>query len=75
MAGFAASRADVMALVARRPCSVGDIAAGLGIHRSEALKTVMALVDDGQAEAAHHGAELFFQAAHTVADDATEERS
>jgi len=75
MAGFAASRADVMALVSRRPCNVADIAAGLGIHRSEALKIVMALVDDGQVETVEHGAGLFFQAAHAVIADTVEERS
>ncbi len=32
------TRDDVLELLARRPCSIDDIAAGLGIHRNEAIK-------------------------------------
>jgi wyosine [tRNA(Phe)-imidazoG37] synthetase (radical SAM superfamily) len=37
-ADFAASRQEVLALLQRRPCSVADIAGGLGMHKNEAIK-------------------------------------
>ena len=48
-----AARADVLALLSRRPCTVADIAAGLGIHHGEALKAAAALVNEGAARASH----------------------
>lgn len=72
-AGFSASRDDVLALVARRPCTLADIAAGLGIHRNEALKAVTSLVNDGHvASAAHRGA-LFYRAVEPVDRHPTKE--
>jgi wyosine [tRNA(Phe)-imidazoG37] synthetase (radical SAM superfamily) len=44
-----ATSADVLALISRRPCTVADVAAGLGIHRNTALKTLTALVEGGTA--------------------------
>ena len=38
--------------LSRRPCTVADIAAGLGIHHGEALKAATALVNEGAAGAA-----------------------
>ncbi len=46
-----ASREDVLALLARRPCTVEDIVAGLGIHRVEAIKRIESLEADGRIEA------------------------
>lgn len=60
-----AARADVLALIARRPCTVDDIAAGLGMHRSEALKVAEALVAEGNAERRRHQGRSFYA---TVAD-------
>ena len=37
-AEFAVGRRDVLELLRRRPCSVDDIAAGLGMHRNEVIK-------------------------------------
>jgi wyosine [tRNA(Phe)-imidazoG37] synthetase (radical SAM superfamily) len=37
-AEFVASRNEVLALLERRPCSVGDIAGGLGMHDNEVVK-------------------------------------
>lgn len=39
-AEFSATRDTVMDLLCRRPCTIEDIAGGLGIHRNEALKYV-----------------------------------
>ena len=41
-------REDVVTLLSRRPCTIEDIAAGLGIHRNEALKYVGELLQDGK---------------------------
>jgi len=37
---FVASREEVLAMLRRRPCSVEDIAGGLGMHRNAVLKYV-----------------------------------
>ena len=43
---FAARRGDVLNLLSRRPCTVEDIAGGLGLHRNEVVKYVQELVDE-----------------------------
>ncbi len=43
-----ASREDVLTLLRRRPCTVEDIAAGLGIHRNEVVKHLGELVQEGR---------------------------
>ena len=45
---FLVRRDDVVALIERRPCSVEDIASGLGIHRNEAAKYVGGLLAEGR---------------------------
>ncbi len=49
-APLAAVAADAVGLVARRPCTVDDVAAGLGIHPGEALKLLRALSLEGRVE-------------------------
>ena len=44
---FSASRDDILGLLARRPCTIDDIAAGLRMHRIEVLKYVELMVADG----------------------------
>jgi wyosine [tRNA(Phe)-imidazoG37] synthetase (radical SAM superfamily) len=39
-----ATEADILAMLARRPCTAGDVARGLGIHINEALKYLEAMV-------------------------------
>ncbi len=46
-AGFDGSREDIVRLLKRRPCTVEDIAAGLSIHRNEAIKQLEHLSADG----------------------------
>jgi wyosine [tRNA(Phe)-imidazoG37] synthetase (radical SAM superfamily) len=43
---FTARRDDVLELVRRRPCSIEDIAEGLGLHRNEVVKYVEDLTSD-----------------------------
>jgi len=42
---FAAGRQGVMDLLRRRPCSIEDVADGLGMHRNEVVKYVEELTD------------------------------
>jgi wyosine [tRNA(Phe)-imidazoG37] synthetase (radical SAM superfamily) len=44
---FAARREDVLELLRRRPCTVDDIAAGLGMHTNEVMKYITALLERG----------------------------
>ncbi len=46
-AEFAASREDVLSLLRRRPCSMEDIAGGLGMHRNEVVKYIEDLNGEG----------------------------
>lgn len=44
---FVVKRHDVLELLQRRPCSVEDIAQGLGIHRNEVVKYIEELISEG----------------------------
>jgi wyosine [tRNA(Phe)-imidazoG37] synthetase (radical SAM superfamily) len=70
-----AARADILALLSRRPCTVADIAAGLGIHHGEALKAVTALVAEGALTLHSHEDRSFYVVATATAEDRQEERS
>lgn len=71
--GLAVDRADVLALIAHRPCTVGDVAAGLGIHRSQAIKALAALTAEGSASHSIHDGRLFYAAAETAGSQPREE--
>lgn len=58
------TEARILELIQRRPCALGDIAGGLGIHPLEALKLAESLVKSGQASAACHGTETFYVGKH-----------
>ena len=47
---FAAGQREVLEMLRRRPCSIEDIAAGLGMHRNEVVKYLKDLADRGLAE-------------------------
>ncbi len=59
---FFARREDVLTLLQRRPCSVEDIAAGLGIHRNEVVKYVEELSSEGKIEAKPQNQQLYYKA-------------
>jgi len=61
-ADFTARRSDVLTLLRRRPCSVEDIAAGLGIHRNEVAKYVEELYAEGKIEAKLQNQRLYYNA-------------
>jgi len=59
---FAAQREDVLTLLKRRPCSIEDIAEGLGLHRNEALKYVEELSSGGKIKAKPENQRLYYKA-------------
>jgi wyosine [tRNA(Phe)-imidazoG37] synthetase (radical SAM superfamily) len=70
-----AGRKDILALLSRRPCTVADIAVGLGIHHGEALKAATALITEGAAELHPHEDRSFYVAATATAENRQKERS
>ncbi|NLY02342.1 MAG: radical SAM protein, partial [Rhodopirellula sp.] len=59
---FTATRDTVGQMLQRRPCSIEDIAAGLGIHRNEAIKYVEELVSRGCVERITIGSKPYLRA-------------
>jgi len=59
---FSARREDVLTLLQRRPCSIEDIAAGLGLHRNEVVKYVEELSSEGKIEAKPQNQQLYYKA-------------
>lgn len=58
---FRAGRESVLEMIRRRPCCVEDIAAGLDIHRNEAIKYVEELEGQGLAVRQICGGRLFYR--------------
>ena len=52
--------ADIIELLRRRPCSIGDIADGLGMHRAEVIKYVDILVADGSIDSTTVSGRTYF---------------
>jgi wyosine [tRNA(Phe)-imidazoG37] synthetase (radical SAM superfamily) len=61
-AGFSAKRDEVLELLSRRPCTTEDIAAGLGIHRNEAVKYIAELAASELLTVEQTGARTFYKA-------------
>jgi wyosine [tRNA(Phe)-imidazoG37] synthetase (radical SAM superfamily) len=59
---FAGKREDVLGLLRRRPCTVEDIASGLGIHRNEAVKYVSELLEHGAIVAGERDYRTYYKA-------------
>ena len=59
---FSARRKDVLTLLKRRPCSIEDIAAGLGLHRNEVVKYVEELSSEGKIEAKSQNQQIYYKA-------------
>ncbi|HNW30275.1 MAG TPA: radical SAM protein [Spirochaetota bacterium] len=58
---FTTTRESVLDTIRRRPCSVEDIAGGLGIHRHEALKHIEELLARGQIEKTSSGGTVYYR--------------
>ena len=59
---FTAGREAVLELLRRRPCSVEDIADGLGMHRNEVVKYVEELSSKGKIAARPQNQRLYYKA-------------
>jgi wyosine [tRNA(Phe)-imidazoG37] synthetase (radical SAM superfamily) len=60
-ADFSAGLAEVLELLRRRPCTLDDIANGLGLHRAQAAKLVEILADDKKVEKTETGGNVYFK--------------
>jgi wyosine [tRNA(Phe)-imidazoG37] synthetase (radical SAM superfamily) len=58
---FAAGRDAILDLLHRRPCSIDDIAGGLGMHRNEVVKYVEELTAAGTAEMVEVGEKKYYR--------------
>ncbi|MBN2701378.1 MAG: radical SAM protein [Methylothermaceae bacterium] len=56
------SREDVLTLLRRRPCTVEDVASGLGIHRNEVVKHLGELVQQGRVTTHMTNSKSYYQA-------------
>jgi len=61
---FKVGRQNVLEMVQRRPCSLDDIADGLGMHRNEVIKYVEELETSGLLEKRRTGNTLFYSGKH-----------
>ncbi|MBN1972044.1 MAG: radical SAM protein [Sedimentisphaerales bacterium] len=59
---FTARREDIFTLLQRRPCSIEDISAGLGLHRNEVVKYIEELSAEGKIEAIPQNKKLYYKA-------------
>ena len=59
--GISADLKDVLILLRRRPCSVDDIALGLGLHRNAVLKYIEQLCSQKQVQVRHTTQGLFYK--------------
>ena len=59
---FTASQAEVLNMLRRRPCSIEDIASGLGMHRNEVVKYTEELMGQGLITCVSTGGRLFYKA-------------
>jgi wyosine [tRNA(Phe)-imidazoG37] synthetase (radical SAM superfamily) len=59
---FSARREDILTLLQRRPCSIEDVAAGLGLHKNEVIKYVEELCSEGKVQAKTQNRRLYYKA-------------
>lgn len=64
----ASGRGEVLDMLRRRPCSVDDIAAGLAIHRNEAVKLVEHLLSEAAIRQQRVGDKLYYLVAPAASD-------
>lgn len=58
---FQTRKDNVLELLDRRPCTIEDIAAGLGIHRNEAIKYIEELTEAGRLAAESIAEKIFYK--------------
>jgi len=60
---YIANRKDILNLVRRRPCTAGDIAAGLAMHRNEVAKCLDEYMAHGELEQCRVRGEIYYRPA------------
>ncbi len=55
---------DVLTLLKRRPCSIEDISAGLGIHKNEVIKYIEELSSKGEIESKRQNQKTYYSASN-----------
>jgi wyosine [tRNA(Phe)-imidazoG37] synthetase (radical SAM superfamily) len=63
---LSANREDILTMLRRRPCSIGDIADGLGMHRNEVIKYVKDLTQQGLLDHSLTGGALYYTLKRTA---------
>jgi wyosine [tRNA(Phe)-imidazoG37] synthetase (radical SAM superfamily) len=58
---FAALREDIFNLLKRRPCTIDDIANGLGLHKNEVIKYVEELISEGRIKSETRDGKKFYE--------------
>ncbi len=71
LSDFKAGRHSVLEMIERRPCSLEDIANGLGMHRNQAIKYLEELDARGMIERQSSGGKRFYSGKHTPENRAT----
>jgi wyosine [tRNA(Phe)-imidazoG37] synthetase (radical SAM superfamily) len=66
---FQAGRDSILEMIQRRPCSLEDIAEGLGMHRNEVIKYIEELEAGGFLEKTSSGGKLFYSGIHQHEED------
>lgn len=61
--GFEARREDVLETLRRRPCTIEDVARGMGLHPNEAVKYVSQLFEQGALRREDRGGKVYYSAA------------
>jgi wyosine [tRNA(Phe)-imidazoG37] synthetase (radical SAM superfamily) len=59
---------DILSLLVRRPCTCMDIASGLGLHPSEAIKCLDALIASGKVKTTPRNERFFYSVAGSIND-------
>jgi len=59
---FAVTHENVLGVLGRRPCTVADVARGLGAHPNEVIKHIERLLTSGSIVAERHGSETYYRA-------------
>lgn len=65
---FAAGREEILAMLRRRPCSVEDIAGGLGMHRFEVIKHIEELNAENLLDQSLIAGTLYYKVAKEVSN-------
>jgi len=60
-AEFTSQRGDVLNLLRRRPCTIDDIAGGLGLHRNEVVKYIEELSTEGKITSERRDLRLYYR--------------